>query len=236
MPLAIRKHVLLPVWLAMIAAQPSVGKTDTEPRRLSSPRKCVDLLPPEAVDAEGIEPDAEWPAGATRVVLRERAETSPNDTVGSVVPSPFAPRFDDTRTGLLVVCAGAAAGGLWLAFVHRRTAQRDSRSATASKMAVDVDLLNPLIANALPVFEETLIFPRMARLHGRPIVSDRYRLDAAEPIGEPHFFPAPAPIEVDVDVVHWVSAAEPGVKEPSFRRFGPSPLERALAAVEGELR
>jgi hypothetical protein len=234
MPLAIRKRILLPVWLAMIAAQPSAGNADTEPRRLASPRKCVDLLPPEAIEAEEIEPDVEWPAGATRVALRERAETSPADFGGSVVPSPFAPRFDETRTGLLVVCAGAAAGGLWLAFVHRRSGRRDARIATVPPVAVDVDLLKPLIANVLPVIEETLMFPRMARLHGRPIASERYRLDAAQPLGEPHFSSTPGPIEVDVDVVHWVSAAEPGVKEPSFRRYGPSALERALATVEGD--
>jgi hypothetical protein len=227
------------MWLAVIAAQTSAGYADSEPMRLTSPRSCVNLLPPEAIEQDAIEqqasvPSPEWVGANHRLAMREPAVIERIDGPGSSVPDHFSSQFDETQTAFLVVCAGVAAGGLWLAFGHSRSGTRQAQTAGNQVQVAGVELLKPLIANSLTIVEETLIFPALARLHGRPIVVERYRLDAAQPVGDPHFVVSPPNLPIDSDVVHWVSAPESEVKQPSYRRYETGLLERAPATVEGD--
>lgn len=236
--LANHKRALLPMWLAVIAAQSSAVHAEVEPMRLASPRSCVSLLPPEAIERETIEqqvivPSSEWGGAAGRLAMRERVVAGQIADAGSAVPDHLSSRLDESQTAFLVVCGGVVAGGLWLAFGYRRPGTRQVRSAGSRGERTGIDLLKPLIANSLPIIEETLVLPALARLHGRPIVIERYRLDSAHSVGDPHFVVPSHTVPIETDTVHWVSAAESDVKEPSYRRFTSSPLERALATFEG---
>jgi hypothetical protein len=152
-----------------------------------------------------------------------------------------------SRGVMLVACAGTGMIGLLLMLFHRRRTApaalpvaEIARPATPAVPAFDP--LKPLIANTLPIVEEELLLPAAARLFGRPVMNLRYRLDAEEPAREPHFteIPQMTPISEnfpsETGMVNWISAAEQGVGEPSYLRFGPGATERTPIVVEGEYR
>jgi hypothetical protein len=197
----------------------------------------VVLLPPEAGDPEPVPPPDEWPAFEIRLAQKEPAfagETQVARTLpGWRRPTPL----EWARGGLVLFIAVTAAGGMWLMLISFR-----NRGARPSAMAVetatlehDIDLLQPLIANRLRIVEETLVLPPLACLHGRPVPCLRYRVDAAEAPGDPHFAPLPAELPLEMETSSWFSEPEPGVHQPAYlRRVASGPVRSPMAA-EGEL-
>jgi hypothetical protein len=141
-------------------------------------------------------------------------------------------RVDASQIGFVMLFAGLSLGALWLAFRDRHN---DSAHVLSTRGAfhpaiAEFDLLEPLIANALPVVDESLPLPALARIHGRPVANLRYRFDAAHPVGDPHFAQE-SPTKSDEPMpIHWIPATR--IAHPSTQQTGPSALERALVAVD----
>lgn len=230
------RRTILPACLTLVVLQTARGAAADEPRRLDAPRSGVSLLPPEAIDADAVE-QAPVPSPVAQIDASEKlAMRDPVLPRKGTMTRPKSPRYNETQMSLLVICAGIAAGGFWLAFTQ-------SRSTETSKSAVwrsssELELLKPLIANSLVIMEETLILPQSARLHGRPMTNDRLRVDAAQPLADPHFALAPVAqpaVHTDADLIHWISPAEANLKQPTFQRLAPDLPERTSITLEKEL-
>lgn len=146
--------------------------------------------------------------------------------------SDLFPQSRFSQVAVVLLFASLALGALWFAIPAPQSANEEG---TSSEQRVarrsDGDLLEALIANALPVVEEPLIFPALAKIHGRPVENPRHRIEPGEPLAGPHFTPV-------ADGVGLASPSRPfrmvisRIDRPAGQPRGPSSLERVLAAVD----
>jgi hypothetical protein len=137
------------------------------------------------------------------------------------------------------------AGGVlvFVALIMRYQLARDvtTQPANAARAVETNTVLEMLIANRLPIVEESLPLPRESQIFGRPLLESPNRRDVAHALDGPHFAieagrPPRAAAMTDRTVRH-APIARPARAvrvDQSHPPGGPGELDRALAALQGD--
>jgi hypothetical protein len=195
------------------------------------------------VGGELVEPPrlAFHPADAPRVLSlqHEAPAKSARRAVEAGIGASVA-RQGVARSTWLLVAGGALVS---VALILRYELVRDATTepATAARAAATRTVLEMLIANKLPIVEESLALPHESQIFGRPLLESPYRRHTAHALDGPHFAieagrPTPAAAMTDRPVRR-APIARPARAvrvDQSHPPGGPGELDRALAALQGD--
>jgi len=207
------------------------------------PRFIHPAHPLTRVRGEMVEPPrlAFHPADAPRVLsLQHVAPTKPVRRAGEAGGGASVARKEAPRSTWLLVAGGALVSA---ALVMRYQLARDAKTepATAARAATTSTVLDMLIANTLPIVEESLALPHESQIFGRPLLESPYRRNTAHALDGPHF-----PIEAGQSARATAMTDRPVRHAPIARPAravrvdqshpprGPGELDRALAALQGD--
>jgi hypothetical protein len=195
------------------------------------------------VRGEWVEPPrlAFHPADASRVLsLQHEASTKSVRRAGKTGNGALAAPQGNGGSTWLLVTGGSL---IFVALIMRCQLARDATTdaATAARAAATNTVLEMLIANKLPIVEESLALPHESQIFGRPLLESPYRRDTAHALDGPHFAieagrPARAAAMTDRPVRHTPIArpARAVRVDQSHPPGGPGELDRALAALQGD--
>jgi hypothetical protein len=132
---------------------------------------------------------------------------------------------------------------VFVALILRYQVARDAvtQPASAARVESTTTVLEALIANRLPIVEESLVLPHERQIFGRPLLESRYRRDRAQALDGPHFVtnprrPVEAPAMPDLPAQRPPSASRDRDRrvDQAHPPGRPGELDRALAALQGD--
>ncbi len=195
------------------------------------------------VRGELVEPPrlAFHPADAPRVLsLQHEAPTKSVRRARGAGNGAVVARRGFARSTWLLVAGGAL---IFVALIMRFQLAREvaTQPANARRAAATDTVLQMLIANRLPIVEESVPLPHESQIFGRPLLESPYRRDRAHALDGPHFAieagrPVRAAAATDWPVRH-APIARPARTvrvDQSHPPGGTGELDRALAALQGD--